>query len=220
MINWFRKEHYTEYKDRLLKAFPQILKSDVEVVLNILPFDVKDIMLTGGKIHKVDNLIHESILTVQLDNEQLVIPYRLYFDEPDIEKENKLTDIQKTILNCIYLRHHDGFLRQRRLEKLIDKNENWVVPFTLQLLGEYVFEILQVLDKHIIANTIDNYGRFAEENPKYWQQTESRMISYWNVYYRRQFPKLNDYLGRQIVDRIKKRTHNSTLPKAGQKLVK
>lgn len=220
MINWFKKENYTEYKDRLLKAFPQTLKSDVEVVLNILPFDVNDVMLTGGQIHKVDNLIHESILTVQLDNEQLVIPYRLYFNEPDIEKENKLTDIQKTILNCIYLRHHDGFLRQRRLEKLIDKNENWVVPFTLQLLGEYVFEIVQVLDKHIIANTIDNYGRFVEENPKYWQQTESRMISYWNEYYRRQFPKLKDYLGRQIVDRIKKRTHNSTLPKAGQTLVK
>jgi len=216
MMNWFKKENYTEYRDRLFKAFPKTLKSDVEVVLNILPFAINDVMLTGGQIHKVDNLIHESILTVQLDNEQLVIPYRLYFNEPDIEKENKLTDIQKTILNCIYLRHHDGYLRQRRLEKLIAKNEHWVIPFTLQLLGEYVFEILHVLDKHINVKTIDNYERFTIENPKYWQQTESRMISYWNEYYRRQFPKLKVYLGRQIVDRIKKRTHNSTLPKAGQ----
>lgn len=220
MMNWFKKENYTEYKDRLLKAFPKTLKSDVEVVLNILPFSNNDVMLTGGQIHRVDNLIHESVLTVQLDNEQLVIPYRLYFNEPNIEKENKLSDIQKTILNCIYLRHHDGYLRQRRIENLIDKDENWVIPFTLQLLGEYVFEILQVLDKHINVKTIDSYERFALENPKYWQQTESRMISYWNEYYRRQFPKLKDYLGRQIVDRIKKRTHNSTLPKAGQTSVK
>lgn len=101
MINWFKKENYSEYRDRLLNAFPKTLKSDVEAVLNILPFDVNNVKLTGGQIHKVDNLIHTSILTVQLDHEQLVIPYRLYFNEPDTEKENKLTDIQKTILNCI-----------------------------------------------------------------------------------------------------------------------
>ncbi|MGI8599351.1 MAG: hypothetical protein ACR2KB_08850 [Chitinophagaceae bacterium] len=181
-----------------------------------MPFDVNNVKLTGGQIHKVDNLIHSSTLTIQFENELLTIPYRLYFNEPDGEKENELTDTQKTILNCIYLRHHDGYLRQRRLEKLVDKTDFWVTPFTLHLLGEYVFEILQVLDKHINDKTIDNYERFVKENLKYWQQTESRMISYWNEYYRRQFPKLNDYLGRHIADRIKKRTHNSTLPKAGR----
>ncbi len=217
MINWFKKENYTEYKDRLHNAFPKTLKSDVEAVLNILPFEVNNVKLTGGQFYNVDNLIHPSTLTFQLENEVLTIPYRLYFNEPESEKEIKLTDIQKTILHCIFLRHHDGFLRQRRLEKLIDKNEYWVTPFTIQLLGEYVYEILQVLDKHINDKTIDNYERFARGNSKYWQQTESRMISYWNEYYRRQFPKLYDYLGLQIVDRIKKRTHNSTLQKAGLK---
>ncbi len=220
MINWFKKENYTEYRQRLLNAFPKTLKSDVEAVLNILPFDVNIVKLTGGQFHKVDNLIHPSTLTIQLENEVLTIPYRLYFNEPVSKKETKLTDTQQTILNCIYLRHHDGYLRQSRLEKLIEKNEYWVTPFTIQLLGEYVYEILQVLDKHINDKTIDNYERFVKENSKYWQQTESRMISYWNEYYRRQFPKLKDYLGRYIVDRIKKRTYNSTLPKARQTSVK
>lgn len=81
-------------------------------------------------------------------------------------------------------------------------------------------EILKVLDKHINASTIDNYEHFVLENPKYWQQTESRMISYWNEYYRRQSPRLKDYSGRHIVDRIKKRTHNGTLPKTGRTSIK
>jgi hypothetical protein len=204
MINWFKKENYSEYRDRLLKAFPKTFKSDVEAILDILPFDVNSVKLTGGQIHKVNNLIHSFSLTFQFDKELLAIPYRLYFNEPDNEKESKLTSTQKIILNCIYLRHHDGYLRQERLEKLVDKTDYWVTPFTLQLLGEYVFEILQVLDKHINDKTIDNYEQFVNENPKNWQQTESRMISYWNEYYRSQFPKLKDYLGYQIADRIKK----------------
>jgi len=47
--------------------------------------------------------------------------------------------------------------------------------------------------------------KFIRDNPKFWMQTESRMISYWNEYYRRPtFPKLKDYIGKQIIDRIKK----------------
>ena len=204
MINWFKKEKHTEYEDKLRDAFPKALRSEVDVVLSILPFDDNNVKRTGQQIIKVDNLIFPSGLTVQLGSELLSIPYRIYFNEPVIEEENKLTDIQKTILNCIYLRHFDGYLRQRRLENLVDKNDNWIIPFTIQLLGEYVFEILQVLDKHINDKTIGSYVKFIRENPKYWKQTESRMISYWNENYRRQFPKLKIYLGRQLVNRIKK----------------
>lgn len=204
MINWFKKKNYTEYKNQLLNAFPKTLKSDVETVLNIIPFEVNNVTLRDGKNYKVDNLIHSSTMTIKLDNELLTIPYRLYFNEPNSEKEEKLTETQKTILNCIYLRHHDGYLRQRKLEELIEKNDFWVIPFKFQLLGEYVFEILHVLDKHINEKTIENYLRFVKENPKYYQKTESRMISYWNEYYRYQSPKLKDYIGQHIVNKIKK----------------
>ncbi len=205
MINWFKKRKLQRgYQDRLLNAFPLTLHDDVTAVLDILPFDINAVKLSGGQVHKVDNLISSKNLTVQLDTKLLTIPYRLYFNEPDKAKENNLSDTQKTILNCIYLRHHNGYVRQRRLELLADKNKYWVTPFTLQLLGEYVFEILVVLDKYLTDKHLKNYGRFINENPKYWQQTENRMISYWNEYYRRKFPKLKDYLGRQLVDRIKK----------------
>ena len=56
---------------------------------------------------------------------------------------------------------------------------------------------------HIDLN-IGNYVKFINENSRYWKQTESRMISYWNEYYRDNFPLLKDYIGKKIVDEIKK----------------
>lgn len=204
MLSWLTKNKTKEYKNRLLKSFPTELKSDVEAVIKMLPLEKNDVKLCDGQVHKVDNLIHPTDLTINLNGEQLTIPYRLYFDEPDIDSEIILSDKQKTILNCIFLRHHNGYLREKRLEKLVHKDENWVIPFTIQLLGEYVYEILEVLDNQINEKTIIAYHQFTEENPKYWQQTESRMISYWNEYYRWKFPKLKEYLGTVLVKRIKK----------------
>ena len=204
MIKWFKRQTYRVYRSRLLNAFPSIIHEDVNAVLDILPFEVNKVTLSGGQVHKVDNLIHPDTAAVQFETESLTIPYRLYFNEPEKEKEASLTETQKTILNCIYLRHHNGYLRQRRLEQLINKNESWVTPFTLQLLGEYVFEIFIVLDKHITKQNIEYYNRLTKENPMFWQRTQSRMISYWNEYYRRRFPKLKDYLGQRLTDRIKK----------------
>jgi hypothetical protein len=209
MLSWLTKNKTKEYKDRILKSFPTELKSDVESVIKILPLEKNDVKLCDGQVHKVDNLIHPTELIINLNEEKLTIPYRLYFGEPEIDSENNLTDIQKSILNCIFLRHHNGYLREKRLKKLVHKDEKWVIPFTVQLLGEYVYEILEVLDEHINEKTINEYRSFTEENSKYWQQTKSRMISYWNEYYRRKFPKLKEYLGTTLVKRIKKRTHNN-----------
>lgn len=204
MLSWLTKNKTKEYKDRLLKSFPSELKSDVESVIKILPLEKNDVKLCDGEVHKVENLIHPTELTIKVNGEQLTIPYRLYFDEPDIDSENNLTDRQKSILNCIFLRHHNGYLREKRLKKLVHKDEKWVIPFTVQLLGEYVYEILEVLGEHINEKTINAYRLFTEENPKYWKKTESRMISYWNEYYRWKFPKLKEYLGTALVKRIKK----------------
>lgn len=202
MLNWFKGNKHSIYREILLNAFPRTLKKDVESVLDILPFEVNDVKLCDGKIHKVENLIHPDFQTVLIEGEDLSIPNRLYFNEPELEKEQKLTNSQKVILNCIYLRHHNGYVRQSRLKK-INSNEYWITPFTFKLLGEYVLEILEVLDEQLDNNKLENYKRFAIENPKYHLQTESRMISYWNEYYRRRFPKLRLYLGRIIFDHIK-----------------
>jgi len=200
-------------QQRILNAFPAALLQDVGKVIEILPFKGDDILLADGKIHTIYNKIHSQEQLLYLDKEELKIPYRVYFNEPGLDKEKLLTGLQKTILHCIYLRHHNGYIRQRRLERLIDNTEYFIIPFIFQLLGEYVMEILEVLEKHINPTTIHGYARFITENPKYWIQTESRMISYWNQYYRYpmypsylppKYPTRKEYVGQKIVDRLKK----------------
>jgi len=104
------------------------------------------------------------------------------------------------------------------LELLHGKTDYFVVAFIFQLLGEYVIEILEIIDKLIDEKNIGLYARFIDENPKLWQKTESRVISYWDAYYRRpQYPEYlppkyasrKEYIGQKIVDRLKReRTTN------------
>jgi hypothetical protein len=210
MIFWKKNRIIRCYKQKILDSFPSDLKEDVESVLDILPLDQNDVRLCDGQVHHVDNLISDNYQSVMLNSKILKINYRYYFDEPKIEEETKLTDLQNVILNCIYLRHHNGFIRQKRLEMLKGFQDYFVIPFTFQLLGEYVIEILVVLDKLINEKTVDNYVQFTKENHKYWLQTKSRMISYWNEYYRRpNCIKLKDYIGKKIVDKIIKATPNT-----------
>ena len=186
-------------------AFPSFLQEDVEEVIKVLPLE-QSILLTNGEFHKIENLISRDQQPVSLNGESLNIPGRVYFDEPAAEQTNYLTPIQRTILNCIYLRHHNGHVRQRRLEQMTKSSEYFTTPFTFHLLGDYVMEILEVLDKQVSSQVLINYTRFIKENKKYWQQTESRMTSYWNEYYRQpKFPMLKDYVGRKIVKRIKEK---------------
>ncbi len=157
---------------------------------------------------KVNELIHPDTQLINLENEILVIPSRVYFNEPSPEKEASLTDLQKTILSCLYLRHHNGLVRQKRLELLTDAKQYFTLPYKFHLLGEYVIEILEDLQKHITDETIDNFAKFANDNNAYFQKLESRMTSYWNVYYRWKSYTLKNYIGRKNIDKIKKRTHN------------
>jgi len=217
MWTWKKSDTDKLDKEKLFQAFPSSLRRDVEKVIAVLPLD-KNVQLCDGQIHKIDDLIHSNEQIVFLNEELLKIPSRVYFNEPQLHTEKVLTNLQKAILNCIYLRHHNGFVRQKRLGQLIDTTDYFVIPYTFQLLGEYVIEILEVLDRHLNANTVDNYIKFINENKRYWQQTESRMISYWNEYYRRpKFLKLNDYIGKQIVDRIKANAQHELCKKPNKK---
>jgi hypothetical protein len=203
MNNSLNTETSITYKEIFLNAFPEVLKDDVIIVLGILPLNINTIPFTSSE------------LTVKFNNNLLNIPYRIHFNKPYPSVMSQLTRTQKIILNCIYLRHHDGYVRQRRLEELAGVNENWIIPHTLQLLGEYVLEILQILNKVITHENIQYYRQFIKDNPKYWRQTVSRMISYWDCYYRRKgfqhnrqrvFPILKDYPGKQIIDRLENKT--------------
>lgn len=179
-------------KKKLEKAFPKELSKDVERITELLKID--------DSIDNVSNFTYE----ISFKGQILMIPYRIYFDENIDVSNESLTVVQKNILNCIGLRHLDGRVRERYLKRIGSNYTGFEVPYIFQLLGEYVLEIIEIVNTIIVNDRINDYLDFVIENPKYFKQTESRMISYWNCYYRRQYWKLKNYPGYKIINQFKK----------------
>jgi len=92
MLKIFPRSKKSEYQERLKKSFPKKLHPDLIEVFKILPFENHNVKLCDGSFYKIDNLIHETELNIVLNNENLTIPSRLYFDQPTAELEKSLTD--------------------------------------------------------------------------------------------------------------------------------
>jgi hypothetical protein len=73
--------------------------------------------------------------------EPVSIPYRIY--NPVVRSGAALSDEGLLALACLYSRHNDGRVRQAQVARILDSDDEAVVPFVLQLLGEYVLEITE-----------------------------------------------------------------------------
>lgn len=201
--------NYSENINRLIAAFPNELHNDVKESVKSIPFTINPIKLANGKKHFVDKFVSDyKPQTFNLRGEEVKIPYRVYFEEPEQESLKALTNQQRIILHCIYLRHYDGYVREQHLIKLLKTDSFFMLPFTIQILGEYVVELIYILDKGITNQNISKYSELLIDNLFLWKQTQSRMVSYWDVYYRRQFPKLEDYAGYRLSKRLNESIRN------------
>ena len=174
-------------KEIFINAFPTSLTMEVVSLLDKLKWTT----------------VHKSTLCYQINfNEQtLNIPYRIYYNEPT---QQNLTESETFILNCIFTRHHNGHVREKCLRKIIDSDNYLATPFIVQLLGEYVIEILTVIKDNLSSTQIDNIIKLKTDNPKFFETTEKRVQSYWNCYYKWTTSK-TDYVGFQLLKTIKSR---------------
>jgi hypothetical protein len=183
---------FSSHRVRLLNAFPDHLREDVVVVADFLA-PVSHIYLDSDWDQKI-----------VLNSNTIFIPQRISIEDT---RDFHWSDTQETILNCIYLLHHDGYIRQERLERLLsrDTHEYFIMPYIFKLLGEYIIEILDILDQYLDDRMVWLYLKFIAENPFYARQTKDRMISYWDVYYRWSgyHYRLEEYVGWKIFHRIK-----------------
>lgn len=175
-----------------LNAFPKYLAEDVLAVLNYL-------QSYSTPYHSKNNTNQ-----VTIKQEAIHIPARTYFKLPKNQQFSNFPLIQQQMLLCIYTRHHDGFIRQYMLQQLLEHElEYFVIPYIFQLAGEYVAEILQCIEPVINTDRQNQFAEFILENPRYFRTIESRIISYWNEYYRKQYPDFNDYIGAKILKKFK-----------------
>src|SRR4051794_16585113 len=104
---------------RLVRAFPARMESDVLSFVPILPFADHDVLRRDGTRNRVDVLVSDfRNETLSVGDDVVEVPYRIYLNEPDDQLIQSLSAEQTTILHCIYLLHHDGFVRQKHLEGL------------------------------------------------------------------------------------------------------
>jgi hypothetical protein len=177
--------------DVLVGAFPSQLAGDVRSVLTAVP---------------VARLAPLEPFQIEVEGETVAIPSRIYNEEPNADLAPSLTGTQQVILHCLYSRHNDGWVRQRHLEQIMESSEPWVVPFVVQLAGEYVLEILEAISRGLPGLAVPDsaqrrlYGEFIARNPAFFARTERRVVSYWSCYYRWKYGTFGTYPGCALLE--------------------
>lgn len=97
------------------------------------------------------------VLVVQCDGEQLVIPARTYYDEPEVERIIAEGGDEGRVALSLGTRHHNGYFRERCVRALLASDVAWAAPFIIPLLGEYVIEIVELIEQHFAGGTEQKY---------------------------------------------------------------
>lgn len=131
---------------------------------------------------------------VTVQSELLSAPARLYCSPGDLRVLiEQATGDHRTLALCLGTRHWNGYVREECLRQLIATDRPWAAPFLIQLLGEYVIELVELIAAAPLQATVQNLADFARENPKFMALTRQRATSYWDCYFRRRFRSLQTY---------------------------
>ncbi len=176
--------------ESLTCAFPDALEREVRAAVRVLP---------KARFSPVGSF------RVTVGDDRVTIPGRIYNPEVSPRRLEGLTPLQRTILHCLYTRHHDGFVRQHHLTQVIGSLEPWVLPYVVHLVGEYVLEIVTGIGAELgdldVPGSLAGraYGRFLADNPRFCTLVQQRVASYWACYHRGEFPRLADYPGHRLI---------------------
>jgi hypothetical protein len=165
----------------LVRAFPATLRVDALRVISVLP----EASLTAYQF------------SVEIGQDTVWIPYRIYHD-PAVIDAACLTRTQSERLACLLTRHHNGFVREEYLSRIVDCNHEWVPPFIVQLAGEYVIEIIRLIRDSIPRLDHEIYRAFLTKNPTFFGTTKERVQSYWDCYHRGE--RRGDYAGFEVLE--------------------
>jgi hypothetical protein len=166
--------------ERIVRAFPRATTRKAEAA--------------GTTLASLGATLSPDDFTVIVEGEPVTIPERLY-----VGSSTHLVG-GDPLIACLFTRHHDGFVRQRALERVIPLETPWALPFIVRLVGEYVIEIVEQIDDRLSELSVDHLRAFVEANPQFLRLTRARVVSYWNCYYRNTPRK--EYAGFRLIDRI------------------
>jgi hypothetical protein len=182
-----RLDHETAV--RLRAAFPAALRGDVDLVLERLP--------TPTHAASADD-----VGDVNVSGERVSIPARVYLPASAFPQAGELDARRRRILACICTRDHDGRVRESAVREILPPRYGFEGPFIVQLLGEHVVEIAQVILANIDELRTPEFQTFILENEPFLARTRQRATSYWDCYYRQSWNRCADYPGVKALDKL------------------
>lgn len=72
------------------------------------------------------------------------------------------------------------------------------MPYILKLSAEYVVEILDDIYKGLRTRDNTQFRAFCANNPYMFRRFYTRMVSYWNEFYRQDCYRFHDYVGYRL----------------------
>jgi hypothetical protein len=190
------------------------VEKDIEIMLNAFPKELKEEIKAIFKIITLKTKSYNGeAFDVFINNEIIHIPERIYHEDLEANVEIALSQIQKHILDCFFTRHHNGYIRQKRLNNIFTSRiiYNWSIPYIVRLMGEYVVEIIDDINTNI--QLIDKIAlqEFIRTNQKFILTTEGRIASYWGEFYKLEYAK-DKYVGfkvKKYIQSLRKNLGNS-----------
>lgn len=165
----------------LVKAFPVALRDDALKLVSELP----------EPPHTAYSF------SVEVGQDTVWIPYRIYHDPAEIDSTS-LSRIQSELLACLLTRHHSGFVRAKHVPEILDSSHEWVPPFVVQLVGEYVIEIISSIRDSLDRLDAQAYREFLGRNSAFYETIKKRVQSYWDCYHRGE--RKEDYAAFQVLE--------------------
>jgi hypothetical protein len=103
---------------------------------------------------------------------------------------------------CLLTRSTDGYVREKALRKLLAaKTEFWILPYFFVSLGEYEISISKLVTG-ASKGVRDELRSFAAQNPDLVELIKAKAISYWNEYYKHNWPTYHEYPPFQFIESL------------------
>lgn len=144
--------------------------------------------ISAASAHPILGTVRSSVR-----GEAFAYPRRIYCRPSLPAVAAQYADDARLLTQAMGTRHWDGRVREHCLHGILTADRDWIAPFVVQLLGEYVLEIAEAIlaAKDRLDPSI--YAAFAGENPQFMATTERRVVSYWNCYFRERYRDREDY---------------------------
>jgi len=188
--------------------------TELEIIQNAFPIEIqREVNALLTKITVETKISHKWGDELTFGKEIIVIPNRNYYNPPYSLVNSTLTQIENEILNCIFSRNENGYIRQKAILNIINSDNYWTIPYIVRIIGEYVIEILNDIDNNFEIINKSNLISFVRQNPEFYSRTRSRVYSYWDCYFRKQFPEIvkgisvsekDRYVGFRLLNKIDK----------------